>query len=60
MLKQKPSFFERLTGAQNVNQDSFEASVPVFNQDEEENISMNHTNENFQPTTPPHWAQPSF
>ena len=60
MLKQKPSFFERLTGAQNVNQDSFEASVPVFNQDEEENIAMNHTGESFQPATPPHWAQPSF
>jgi hypothetical protein len=54
MLKQKPSFFERLTGAQNVNQDNFESSVPVFAQDEEESIAMNDTSESFQPAAAPH------
>lgn len=59
-MKQKPSFFERLTGAQNVNPADFESSVPVFTQDEEENIPMNTPNENFQSAAAPQWAQPSF
>ena len=41
MTKQKPSFFERLTGAQSVPSDEFENSVPVFDQDEETTIPMN-------------------
>lgn len=60
MTKQKPSFFERLTGAQHVSHDDFEGSVPISSQDEEENIPMENTNEHFQPLTTPKWSQPSF
>lgn len=35
MLKQKKSFFERLTGAQEVENNSYRESVPVFNEEEE-------------------------
>lgn len=61
MTKQKPSFFERLTGAQNVSHDDLESSVPVFTHDEEESIPMRDHNEHFQPLTgTPRWSQPSF
>lgn len=41
MTKQKKSFFERLTGAKNIDEESFRESVPVYNHDEEEtNVTM--------------------
>ncbi len=41
MTKQKKSFFERLTGAKNIEEDSFRESVPVYNHEEEEtNVTM--------------------
>lgn len=39
MTKQKSSFFERLTGAKNI-QGDFNESVPVYNEDREATISM--------------------
>ncbi|MFZ2187574.1 MAG: Hsp20/alpha crystallin family protein [Candidatus Moraniibacteriota bacterium] len=40
MTKQKSSFFERLTGAKNMEGGSYNDSVPVYNEDREETISM--------------------
>lgn len=59
MTKQKPSFFERLTGAQSVPSDEFENSVPVFDQDEETTIPMNEEPV-LQHSPTPSWSQPSY
>ncbi len=41
VTKQKKSFFERLTGAKNIEEDGgFRENVPVYNEEEETNISM--------------------
>jgi HSP20 family protein len=40
MTKEKSSFFERLTGAKNVQNGSFGESLPVYNEEKEEIISM--------------------
>jgi HSP20 family protein len=39
MTKQKSSFFERLTGAKNM-EGGYDASVPVYNEEREETITM--------------------
>lgn len=38
MMKQKRSFFERLTGAKNIDEGEYNESVPVFNEDEEVDV----------------------
>lgn len=40
MTKQKKSFFERLTGAKNVDGNDFNDSVPVYNEEEETTVMM--------------------
>jgi len=40
MTKQKKSFFERLTGAQNVEGNDYNDSVPVYNEEEETTVMM--------------------
>lgn len=40
MLKQKRSFFERLTGAKDMPSDNYRESVPVYNEEEASIISM--------------------
>ncbi len=40
MTKQKSSFFERLTGAKNVENNGYSDSVPVYNEEKEESIPM--------------------
>ncbi|MDO8643918.1 MAG: Hsp20 family protein, partial [bacterium] len=40
MTKQKRSFFERLTGAQNVEKDAPQDSVPVYGAEEETAVNM--------------------
>lgn len=40
MTKEKSSFFERLTGAKNVQSSNFGESLPVYNEEKEEVISM--------------------
>lgn len=38
MLKQKRSFFERLTGAKDIQGDNYRESVPVYNEEKEEAV----------------------
>lgn len=59
MTKQKPSFFERLTGAQNINNDELESPIPVFSQDEETSIAMNEE-PLLQHSPTPSWSQPTY
>ncbi|PIX90142.1 MAG: hypothetical protein COZ29_01540 [Candidatus Moranbacteria bacterium CG_4_10_14_3_um_filter_45_9] len=40
MTKQKSSFFERLTGAKNIENNGYADSVPVYNEEKEESIPM--------------------
>lgn len=40
MTKEKSSFFERLTGAKNIPNNGFRESLPIYNEDREESISM--------------------
>lgn len=40
MTKEKSSFFERLTGAKNMQGDGYSESLPVYNEEKEETISM--------------------
>jgi HSP20 family protein len=44
MTKQKKSFFERLTGAETLEQ-NYQDSVPVYNEEEENIVSMQHETE---------------
>lgn len=41
MLKQKKSFFERLTGAKDIQNDEYRDSVPVYSEEKEATITMN-------------------
>lgn len=43
MLKQKRSFFERLTGAKDIQSDDRRESVPVYNEEKETTIVMNES-----------------
>lgn len=50
MTKQKRSFFERLTGAKNIDSDGYrDSSVPVYNEEEETNITMREQTPAFPP-----------
>lgn len=59
MTKQKKSFFERLTGAQNVDQESFN-EVPVYNEEEESPVAMREAPMSFAVREEESWVQPSF
>lgn len=59
MTKQKKSFFERLTGAQNVEGNSFN-EVPVYNEEEETPVTMREEPMSFAVREEEAWAQSSF
>lgn len=59
MTKQKKSFFERLTGAQNVDRDGFN-EVPVYNEEEETPVAMREEPMSFAVREEESWAQSSF
>ncbi|MBP9727747.1 MAG: Hsp20/alpha crystallin family protein [Candidatus Moranbacteria bacterium] len=58
MTKQKKSFFERLTGAQNVEGNSFN-EVPVYNEGEESPVTMREEPMSFAVREEESWAQSS-
>lgn len=61
MTKQKRSFFERLTGAKDMQSDSYRESVPVYNEEEETNIPMNESSPAFAAAaTGDSWAPSAF
>lgn len=60
MTKQKRSFFERLTGAKDMQNDSYRESVPVYNEEEETNIPMNESSPAFAAATGDSWAPSAF
>jgi HSP20 family protein len=59
MTKQKKSFFERLTGAQNVEGNSFN-EVPVSNEESESSIAMREEPMTFAVREEETWTQSSF
>lgn len=59
MTKQKKSFFERLTGAQNVDRESFN-EVPVYNEEKEMPVTMREEPMSFAVREEESWAQSSF
>jgi HSP20 family protein len=61
MLKQKKSFFERLTGAKDIQQnDDYRDSVPVYSEEKETTITMNETSPAFSARNEESWAPSSF
>jgi HSP20 family protein len=60
MIKEKKSFFERLTGAQQMPENqNFTSSLPVYdNEERETEITMHETFEESQPASPS-WSTPS-
>lgn len=60
MTKQKRSFFERLTGAQEVQNDGYRESVPVYNEETETPVSMRESAPAFSPRHEESWATPAF
>lgn len=59
MTKQKRSFFERLTGAKEISDETYQESVPVYNSEAETNIPMNESNHAFASTNES-WTPSSF
>jgi len=59
MMKQKKSFFERLTGAQNVEDKSFN-EVPVYNEEEETTVTMREEPMSFAVKEEEAWTPSSF
>jgi len=59
MLKQKKSFFERLTGAKDIQKDDYNDSVPVYSEEKETSIPMSesapaftaHNEESWEPSS---------
>lgn len=60
MTKQKRSFFERLTGAKDMESDSYRESVPVYTDEEETAIPMNESSRAFAPRNEESWAPSAF
>ncbi|MGK2848678.1 MAG: Hsp20/alpha crystallin family protein [Minisyncoccota bacterium] len=60
MTKQKRSFFERLTGAQSVDHESYPESVPIYNEEQETNIPMNETSRAFANRSEETWTPSAF
>jgi HSP20 family protein len=60
MLKQKKSFFERLTGAKDIQNDDYRDSVPVYSEEKETTITMNETSPAFSTRNEESWMPSSF
>lgn len=62
VTKEKKSFFERLTGAQRVDEDgpSGAASLPVYEEEETTQFSLHTNDEAAMPATQPSWSSPSY
>lgn len=62
MMKQKRSFFERLTGAENIDRESpqNDSSIPIYNNDEEKNITMHEQAPAFTPRNEEPWTPTAF
>ncbi len=60
MTKQKRSFFERLTGAKEMQNDGYRESVPVYNEEVESPISMREPSPAFSTRNEESWAPSSF
>jgi len=58
MTKQKKSFFERLTGAQGVENDN-SGTVSIYNEEEEASVVMREEPRSFAVREEPAWAEPS-
>ena len=58
MIKQKRSFFERLTGAKEVQSDHYQETVPVYNEEKETHTPMNESHA-FAPAHDESWAASS-
>lgn len=58
MTKQKKSFFERLTGAQNVEENNFN-EVPIYNEEEESAVTMREAPMSFAIKEEETWTSPS-
>lgn len=56
MMKQKRSFFERLTGAKDMQGDSYRESVPVYNEGQETPIAMRESSPAFAARDEEAWA----
>lgn len=63
VTKQKKSFFERLTGAKNIEDEGgFRETVPVYNEEEETNIPMREQTQKFHSShseEAPAWSAPA-
>lgn len=59
MAKQKRSFFERLTGAQSLEEEALNESVPVVDEDEETSVNM-HEGFSYADRNDTSWASPSY
>lgn len=59
MAKEKKSFFERLTGAKNVEGDNFN-EVPVYTEEEETNVVMREEPVSFPVREEESWATPAY
>lgn len=60
MTKQKKSFFERLTGAKNIESPDFNESVPVFTEKEETSVMMREQPTAFPAREEESWSPSSF
>lgn len=60
MTKQKKSFFERLTGAKNIESPDFNESVPVFTEEEETSVMMREQPTAFPVREEESWTPSSF
>ncbi|NTW76093.1 MAG: Hsp20/alpha crystallin family protein [Candidatus Moranbacteria bacterium] len=62
VTKEKKSFFERLTGAQRVDEDSpsSAASLPVYEEEETTQFSLHTNDEVTMPAAQPSWSSPSY
>jgi HSP20 family protein len=60
MLKQKKSFFERLTGAKDLQGDDHHESVPIYNEEKETTITMSEASPSFSPRNEESWSPAAF
>lgn len=60
MTKQKSSFFERLTGAKNMENGGYNESVPVYNEEKEESIPMREPVPAFTARSEESWEPSTF
>ncbi len=60
MLKQKRSFFERLTGAKDIQGGDYRESVPIYSEEKETTITMNETSPAFAARNEESWTPSTF